>query len=471
MPREKKSTAKQATCEMRSERDSLGEMAVPADAMWGASTQRAVLNFPISGERFPRRFIQALGLIKEAAAVTNGELGVVAPDLAKVIAQAAHEVANGEWDDHFVLDIFQTGSGTSTNMNANEVIARRAGQLLRSDEAHVHPNDHVNASQSSNDVIPTALHVSARQSLHEDLLPALRRLHNGLRDKAREFDDVVKLGRTHLMDATPVRLGQEFSGYARQVELAIGRAEAARDCLAELALGGTAVGTGLNCPDGFPVKAIAFLSRATGLDYREAIDHFEAQGARDAAVEASGQLKTIAVSLSKIANDIRLLGSGPRGGIGELALPAIQPGSSIMPGKVNPVICEAVTQVAAQVVGNDAAVCVGGLQGHLELNVFIPVMARNLLESIRLLAQVSDVFVDKCVSGIEAQRERAASLVELSMAMVTVLAPVIGYDLAAEIAKEARRSGRSVREICRERAVLPEEQLEALLDPRTQTGE
>ena len=455
----------------RTERDSLGEMEVPAKALWGTSTQRAILNFPISGERFPRRFIQALGLIKEAAAVSNAKLGVLPEDLAKAIARAAREVAEGEWDDQFPLDIFQTGSGTSTNMNANEVIATRAGQLLGSDQPHIHPNDHVNASQSSNDVIPTALHVSARQSLHEDLLPALGRLHQCLGGKAREFDDVVKLGRTHLMDAAPVRLGQEFGGWARQVELGIGRVEHARECLAELALGGTAVGTGLNCPPGFPTAAIASLSRATGLEYREADDHVEAQGARDAAVEASGQLKTVAVSLSKIANDVRLLGSGPRGGIGELALPAIQPGSSIMPGKLNPVICEAVTQVAAQVIGNDAAVCAGGLQGHLELNVFIPVIARNLLESIRLLSKVSTVFVEKCLAGIQAQRERAESLVEGSLAMVTVLAPAIGYELAAEIAKESQRTGRTVREICQERAVLPVKELAALLDPRSQTGE
>ncbi len=454
----------------RVERDSMGEMDVPEDALWGASTQRAVLNFPISGVRFSRRFIQALGIVKAAAAATNAELGTLDAKLAEAIERAANEVASGEHDAHFVLDVFQTGSGTSTNMNANEVIANRAMQILGTGGPRVHPNDHVNASQSSNDVIPTTLHVAARTALEEDLLPALRRLHACLTDKAREFDDAVKIGRTHLMDATPVRLGQEFAGWARQVELGIERARRASEELAELALGGTAVGTGLNCPPGFPEKAIARIARASGLAFREAADHFEAQGGRDAAVSASGALKTIAVSLFKIANDVRLLGSGPRCGIGELRLPAIQPGSSIMPGKVNPVICESVTQVAAQVVGNDAAVAVGGMNGHLELNVFIPVIARNVLESIRLLARVSDVFVEKCLSGIEANRERAETLIEGSLAMVTVLAPKIGYDAAAAIAKESFETGRSVRELCREKKVLPDAELDALLDPRQQTG-
>ncbi|MEE8474641.1 MAG: class II fumarate hydratase [Myxococcota bacterium] len=455
----------------RIERDSMGEMEVPADALWGASTQRAVLNFPVSGERFSRRFIQALGIIKGAAAGTNAELGVIDGKLAEVIQTAAKEVADGALDDEFVLDIFQTGSGTSTNMNANEVIANRAQQLLGAGAEPIHPNDHVNASQSSNDVIPTALHVAARQAIHEDLLPALRRLQACLRRKAEEFDPVVKIGRTHLMDATPVRLGQEFAGYARQIELGVARAEAACERLEELALGGTAVGTGLNRPPEFPAKAIARISEAAGIVYREAVDHFEAQGGRDASVEASGALKTIAVSLYKIANDIRLLGSGPRCGLGELTLPALQPGSSIMPGKVNPVICESVTQVAAQVIGNDAAVTVGGLSGHLELNVFIPVIARNLLESIRLLTNVSNLFVDKCLDGLEANRERAESLVEGSLAMVTVLAPEIGYDAAAAIAKESFATGKTVRELCLEKKVLPPDRLERLLDPRSQTGD
>ena len=455
----------------RIERDSMGEMEVPVDALWGASTQRAVLNFPVSGERFPRRFIQALGIIKAAAAGTNAELGVIDGKIAEAIQAAAKEVADGVLDDEFVLEVYQTGSGTSTNMNANEVIANRAQQLLGKGSESIHPNDHVNASQSSNDVIPTALHVAARQGIVEDLLPALRRLHACLRRKAEEFDAVVKIGRTHLMDATPVRLGQEFAGYARQVELGVTRAEAACERLEELALGGTAVGTGLNRPPDFPVKAIARISEATGIAYRETADHFEAQGGRDAAVEASGALKTIAVSLYKIANDIRLLGSGPRCGLGELTLPALQPGSSIMPGKVNPVICESVTQVAAQVIGNDAAVTVGGLSGHLELNVFIPVIARNLLESIRLLTNVSNLFVEKCLDGLKANRDRAESLVEGSLAMVTVLAPEIGYDAAAAIAKESFATGKTVRELCLEKKVLPPDRLERLLDPRSQTGD
>ncbi len=459
------------TAKTRIERDSMGEMEVPADALWGASTQRAVLNFPVSGERFSRRFIQALGIIKGAAAGTNAELGVIDGKLAEVIQAAAKEVADGALDDAFVLDVFQTGSGTSTNMNANEVIANRAQQLLGAGAEPIHPNDHVNASQSSNDVIPTALHVAARQAIHEDLLPALRRLQACLRRKAEEFDPVVKIGRTHLMDATPVRLGQEFAGYARQIELGVARAEAACERLEELALGGTAVGTGLNRPPEFPAKAIARISEAAGIVYREAVDHFEAQGGRDASVEASGALKTIAVSLYKIANDIRLLGSGPRCGLGELTLPALQPGSSIMPGKVNPVICESVTQVAAQVIGNDAAVTVGGLSGHLELNVFIPVIARNLLESIRLLTNVSNLFVEKCLDGLKANRDRAESLVEGSLAMVTVLAPEIGYDAAAAIAKESFATGKTVRELCLEKKVLSPDRLERLLDPRSQTGD
>jgi len=458
--------------ETRIERDSLGEMHVPADALWGASTQRAVENFPISGERFPRVFLRALGLLKRAAADANAALGVLEPALARAIADAAREVETGSWDAQFPVDIFQTGSGTSTNMNANEVIAARATQLMaeRGAARRVHPNDHVNASQSSNDVIPSALHVAARLALAEDLEPALARLHACLAAKARELDDVVKLGRTHLMDATPLRLGQELSGYARQIELGRGRVARAGEALAELALGGTAVGTGLNAPPSFARLAIAAISRETGLEFREAANHFEAQGARDGAVEASGLLRSLAVSLAKIAGDVRLLASGPRGGIGELELPAIQPGSSIMPGKVNPVICEVVLQVSAQVIGNDAAIAVAGLQGQLELNVFVPVIARNLLASIALLASATRVFDEKCLAGLSARRERAEALVEESLAMVTALVPAIGYDAAAEIAKEAWRTGKRVREICRERAILPADELERLLDPRRQTG-
>ncbi len=455
---------------VRVERDSMGEMEVPAAALWGASTQRAVSNFPISGERFPRRFLEALGLLKLAAAVANRELGVLDPERARWIEAAAREVAAGELDDHFVVDVFQTGSGTSTNMNANEVIANRAMQLRGESGAAIHPNDHVNASQSSNDVIPSALHVAARRAIALDLAPALGGLHAVLGEKARDFDDVVKIGRTHLMDATPVRLGQECAGWARQVELGLERVGRAADGLAELALGGTAVGTGLNRPASFPARALEELGRLTGQTWREAADHFEAQGARDAAVHASAALRGVAVALFKIANDVRLLGSGPRCGLAELRLPAIQPGSSIMPGKVNPVICESVTQVAAQVVGNDAAVAAGGMNGHLELNAFVPLIAHNLLGSIRLLAAACDVFVEKCLGGLEADRQRAADGVERSLAMATALAPRIGYDAAAEIAKQAHAEGRTVREVARQRGVLPEDELEALLDPRRQTG-
>ncbi len=453
----------------RSERDSMGPVEVPAEALWGASTQRAVENFPVSGRPLPPLLIRALGYVKEAAAATNHELGVLDAERAAAIRQAAREVAQGGHLEHFPVDVFQTGSGTSSNMNANEVIARRASQILDGGPP-IHPNDHVNASQSSNDVVPTALHVAARLALHRELLPALARLHEVLAAKARELDDVVKLGRTHLMDAVPVRLGQEIAGWARQVELAIGRIEAADDGLAELALGGTAVGTGLNCPPGFARKTVARLGRRTELEYRVAGHGFEAQGARDAAVHASGALRTTAVSLMKIANDVRLLASGPRAGLAELRLPAVQPGSSIMPGKVNPVICESVTQVCAQVIGNDAAVAVGGMSGQLELNAFVPLIARNLLESIELLAAACRIFAERCLAGLEADRERAAASVEQSLAMATALVPEIGYDAAAEIAKEAFASGRTVREVCLERGGLAPERLEALLDPRRQTG-
>jgi fumarate hydratase class II len=454
----------------RLERDSFGEIPVPADALWGASTQRALANFPVSGERFPRRFLEALGRVKEAAARANAALGVLPGDVAEWIARAAEEVSEGLLDAHFPLDVFQTGSGTSTNMNANEVIANRAMQLRGAGGSRIHPNDHVNASQSSNDVIPTALHVAARESVHRDLLPALERLRAALAERARAFADVVKPGRTHLMDATPVTLGQELGGWARQVELARERLARAAEDLAELPLGGTAVGTGINCPPGFAARAIARLSERTGREYREAADHFEAQGGRDAAVALSGALRGAAVALFKIASDVRLLASGPRTGIGELRLPALQPGSSIMPGKVNPVIPEVVTQVAAQVVGNDAAVALGGLSGQLELNTFMPLVARNLLESIRLLTNASALFAERCVAGMEADRPRAAALVEQSLMLATALAPRIGYDAAAALAKEAHESGRSLREVARERAVLPEAELEALLDPKRQAG-
>jgi fumarate hydratase, class II len=456
----------------RTEKDSMGEMSVPESALYGASTQRAVLNFPISGYRFSRPFIRALGLIKWAAAQANADLGLLDSHRCAFIVQAAEEVVEGKLDEHFPLDIFQTGSGTSTNTNANEVISNRCCQLAGKPigaREPVHPNDHVNMGQSSNDVIPSAIHISAAEQLKTCLIPALEELHGALDAKANEFRGIIKIGRTHLMDATPVRLGQEFSGYAGQVSYAGERARRAIAVLEELALGGTAVGTGLNRHVEFPGKVMRHLEQRTGIKFREAKNHFEAQGAKDAVVEASGLLKTIAVSLFKIANDIRWLGSGPRCGIGEIRLPATQPGSSIMPGKVNPVMCEALMMVCAQVIGNDSCVTWAGANGNFELNVMMPVMAHDLLESIRLLGHACEVFAEKCVLGIEANEERCRELVELSMAMVTSLAPRIGYDRAAEIAKESARTGRTVREICLENKVLPAEELERALDPAGMT--
>lgn len=452
----------------RIEKDSMGEMEVPEHALYGASAQRAVLNFPISGYRFSRPFIRALGLLKCGAAQANHDLGLLDAHKSALIVQAAEEVAEGKLDEHFPLDIFQTGSGTSTNTNANEVIANRCAQLAGKPIGSrdvVHPNDHVNMGQSSNDVIPSAIHVSAAEQIKNTLLPALERLQEALAAKAKEFDSIVKIGRTHLMDATPVRLGQEFGGYAQQIAAARSRAERAIDVLSELALGGTAVGTGLNRHIDFPGKVMRHLEQRTGIAFREAQNHFEAQGGKDAVVEASGHLKTIAVSLFKIANDIRWLGSGPRCGIGEIQLPATQPGSSIMPGKVNPVLCESMMMVCSQVIGNDACVTWAGANGNFELNVMMPVMAHNILESIRLLANACGAFVDKCVTGITANEERCRELVELSMAVVTSLAPIIGYDRAAEIAKESAKTGRTVRELCREKGVLPEAELDRALDP------
>ena len=456
----------------RIERDSMGEMSVPRSALYGASTQRALLNFPISGYRFSRPFIRALGLIKWAAAQANHDLGLLDAERAAFIVQAAEEVVEGKLDEHFPLDIFQTGSGTSTNTNTNEVIANRCAQLAGKpigSREPVHPNDHVNMGQSSNDVIPSAIHISAAEQLKNCLIPALEKLRNALDAKAEEFGDIIKIGRTHLMDATPVRLGQEFSGYAQQVAYGKERAQKALDILRELALGGTAVGTGLNRHINLPGKVMRHLEQRTGIAFFEARNHFEAQGAKDAVVEASGQLKTIATSLFKIANDIRWLGSGPRCGIGEIQLPATQPGSSIMPGKVNPVMCESMMMVCAQVLGNDTCTTWAGANGNFELNVMMPVMAHDLLESIRLLANVVDVFCDKCVIGIVANEKRCAELVELSMAMVTSLAPKIGYDRAAEIAKESAKTGKTVREICREKKVLPEAELNRVLDPVAMT--
>ncbi|NNK62738.1 MAG: class II fumarate hydratase, partial [Gemmatimonadetes bacterium] len=400
--------------ETRVEKDSLGEVHVPATALYGAQTQRAVENFPISGRRFGRRFIQALGLVKKAAAEQNAALGTVDPAIAAVIAAAADEVARGRWDDEFVIDVYQTGSGTSTNMNANEVIAHRATELL-DDSGSVHPNDHVNFGQSSNDVIPTTMHVSARVAVAEDLVPALGHLAAALDEKAVAFDDIVKSGRTHLMDATPVRLGQEFGGYAHQVRRGIDRVRAASEDLAELALGGTATGTGINTHPDFAAGAIARIAEATGLSFREADNHFEAQGAKDAVVQMSGALNTLAVSLMKIADDIRWLSSGPTSGLHEIRLPAIQPGSSIMPGKVNPVMSEAMMMVAARVMGNHTTVTVGGQRGNFELNVMMPVLAQALLESIQLLAGAARAFTDRCVVGIEANEDRCREQLVMSL--------------------------------------------------------
>ncbi len=457
--------------EERIERDSMGEVRVPADAYWGASTQRAVENFPVSGLRFPRRFIRALGLLKGAAAAVNAELGLLEPRLAEAIAKAAEEVERGGLDAHFVVDVFQTGSGTSTNMNANEVIANRAAELLGGERGSklVHPNDHVNMCQSSNDVIPTAIRVAALLGFAEDLVPALERLEAALRAKAEAFDGVVKVGRTHLMDATPVRLGQEFRAYAEQVRRGIERLGSARERLADLPLGGTAVGTGLNAHPDFAARVVARLAERTGLPLRRMAHPFEGMGAQDALVEASGALRALAASLFKIANDIRWMGSGPRAGLGELRLSALQPGSSIMPGKVNPVIPEVVRQVAVQVYGNDHAVALAGALGDFELNVMLPVMAHDLLWSIDLLARTAEVFREKCIEGLEADAARARELVEQSFPIITALVPRIGYERAAEIAKEALASGRGVREVAAEQGVLPPEELEEALDVREMT--
>lgn len=445
----------------RIEHDTMGEMRVPADALYGAQTQRAVENFPISRLRFPRAFIRALGLIKSAAARVNGRLGQLPADLAASIEKAAEDVAAGKHDDQFVVDIFQTGSGTSTNMNANEVI----GHL-----AKAHPNDHVNRGQSSNDVIPTAIHVAAAMLANEDLLAAMGGLAGSLRKKAEEFRDVVKIGRTHLQDAVPMLLGQEFSGYAVQVELCAGRIRSALDGIHELPLGGTAVGTGLNAIPGFAAATIAEIAARTGLPFREAANHFEAQASKDAVSFLSGALKTYSVALTKIANDIRWLGSGPRCGLGELKLPETQPGSSIMPGKVNPVIAESLLMACAQVIGYDATITWCCAAGNFELNVMMTVMAYDLLESIELLAAVSRNFDQRLIQGLEADRDRATEYVEQSLAMCTVLAPVIGYEKAAAIAKEAYRTGRTVREVAREMSGIAEDRLNELLDPRSQTG-
>ena len=444
----------------RIERDTMGEMRVPRDALYGAQTARAVENFPIGRMRFQRPFLRALGLIKAAAAQVNGRMNHLPQAKAAAIETAANEVAAGRHDDAFVVDVFQTGSGTSTNMNANEVI----GHLARA-----HPNDEVNRGQSSNDVMPTALHLAAVETVRGQLLPAMRDLQGALEAKAREFDDVIKIGRTHLQDAVPMRLGQEFSGYARQVQAAGERMEAALPGMCELALGGTAVGTGLNAPEGFASAVIAELATRTGLPLREASNHFEAQSARDAAAFLSAVLRNYALALVKIANDIRWLGSGPRCGIGELQLPATQPGSSMMPGKINPVIAESLLMVCAQVIGHDSAIAWCAAAGNFELNVMIPLMAWDLLDSIELLTAGTRNFETRLVQGLEANRERAAAFVEQSLAMATALAPIIGYEQATALAKEASASGRTIREVARERSGIPPAELERLLDPRSQT--
>jgi len=445
---------------VRIEHDSMGEVEVPSWARWAAQTQRATENFPISGVRIDPRLIAALAAVKGAAAVVNGRLGVVEGDVADAVVSAANEVASGRWDNHFPIDVFQTGSGTSSNMNANEVIASLASERLG---RPVHPNDHVNASQSSNDVFPSALH------LVDELVPALAHLASALRHKAAETAGVVKAGRTHLMDATPVTLGQELGGYATAVDHGVDRARACLPRLAELALGGTAVGTGINAPPGFAPAVIERLASATGLPLREAADHFEAQGGRDAVVEASGALRTIALSLARIANDLRLMASGPRAGIAEIRLPDLQPGSSIMPGKVNPVIPEAVYQVAGQVVGNDAAVAFGATAGAFELNTAMPMMARNLLESIHLLAAVSRLLADRCVAGIEADTARCRANAESSPALATALSPHIGYEEAAAVVRQAGAEGRTLRDVVLERGLLRPGEVDRILDVEAMT--
>ena len=458
--------------DFRIETDSMGQMRVPADAYYGAQTARAIENFPISNRRFPRVFIRALGLIKKHAASANAELGLLPRQFATAIQQAAQEVAEGKLDQHFAVDVFQTGSGTSTNMNANEVIANRATELLggRRGDRLVHPNDHVNLGQSSNDVIPTAIHVAALEAIHGELRPGLQELHDALAGKARQFESTLKIGRTHLQDATPMYLGQEFSGYASQVAQGLERLWRIEPSLGELALGGTAVGTGMNTHPEFARRTIEKLGRETGLELREAANHFAAQAARDACVEASGVLKTIAMSLLKIANDIRWLGSGPRLGLGELKIPPTQPGSSIMPGKVNPVMSEMVMQVSVQVVGHDAAITLCDALGNFELNVMMPLIAHNLLESIALLAAASRVFARRCVLGLAADAAKCEANVEQSLALATALAPVLGYDQAARIAKQAYESGRTVRAVAVEISGLSGSQVGELLDPVKMAG-
>ncbi|MFW6002863.1 MAG: class II fumarate hydratase [Halanaeroarchaeum sp.] len=455
----------------RIEQDSLGEMKVPADAYWGAQTQRAVENFPISDETFDRRFIRALGVVKKGAAQANRDLEMIPEDKADAIVQAADEVIEGEHDDQFPVDIFQTGSGTSSNMNANEVIANRATEIYGGEMGtrEIHPNDHVNFGQSSNDVIPTAMHVAALEAVVKDVEPGLEKLRESLAAKEEEFDDVVKTGRTHLQDATPIRLGQEFSGYRAQIEKGLARVENTKAHLRELALGGTAVGTGLNTHPEFPERAAEYISETTGIQFREADNHYEAQAAHDAMGEAHGALRTVAGSLNKIANDLRLLASGPRNGLNEVEQPENQPGSSIMPGKINPVVAEAINQVHKQVVGNDAAVAAGAAEGQIDLNLYKPILANNFLQSARLIANGSDVFAEKFVDKLEADREECEAQVEQSMALATALNPTIGYDRASEVAKEALKEGKTIREVVLEKGYLTEDEADEVIDPAKMT--
>jgi fumarate hydratase class II len=457
----------------RKEKDTMGPVLVPEQAYYGAQTQRAVENFDISGLTFPLPFIKALGMIKKHAARVNLELQLLDTRLAEAIVKAAEEVTLGQLDDQFVIDVFQTGSGTSTNMNANEVIAGRANEILtgkRGGKSPVHPNDHVNLGQSSNDVIPSAIHIAALTTMRDHLIPAMGKLHESLKGKADEFAHVRKIGRTHLQDAIPMSLGQEFSGYARQVEWGVSRIRAAEEALSELALGGTAVGTGLNTHREFATRVITYISEETGCPFKKALNHFEAQGAQDGGVQASGVLKTFAVSLIKIANDIRWLSSGPRCGLGEINIPSLQPGSSFMPGKVNPVISEAVIQVAAQVIGNDVAITFSGQGGYFELNAMLPVIAYNLLQSIHLLSSATTALAEKCVDGISANTEKCASYLEQSLAIATAMVPVIGYDKAAAIAKEAYEKKKTVREIALEKQILPEDEINMLLNEMVHGG-
>ena len=450
----------------------MGEFSVPSNAYYGAQTARAVANFPISGIRFPRPLIEAVGAVKFAAAEVNFQQGLLTAEQKKLIQSAAADVISGKLDGEFVVDIYQTGSGTSSNMNANEVISNRAIELaggVIGSKTPIHPNDHVNKSQSSNDVIPTAMHVAAAVVLNRDLIPALTSLHDALEEKAAAWDKIVKIGRTHLMDATPIRLGQEVSGWARQVELSIDRLNSVQPRLLELAIGGTAVGTGINSPVGFGSAVASELASRYSLAFVEAKNHFEAQGSQDGLVELSNQLATVSTSLLKIANDVRWLSSGPRCGLGELKLPPVQPGSSIMPGKVNPVMAEQLIMVCAQVIGNGVTVSLANTHGNLDLNVMLPVMARNSLESLTFLAASVKAFTEKAIIGLTVNEARAESLVEWSMSMVTSLAPVIGYDNAAKLAKRAVDENRTVRDICVSESILPADQLEDLLDPYKMT--